>query len=81
MLLHTDGITEGRIGEGSERLGTDRLQALIAEYIGAHPDWCEHPDGLLDDLIARAEALNGGALTDDVAMVLLGSRAQSSAEA
>jgi serine phosphatase RsbU (regulator of sigma subunit) len=81
MLLHTDGITEGRIGEGSERLGTVRLQALISEYIGAHPDWREHPDDLLGDLIARAETLNGGALTDDVAMVLIGSRAQSPAEA
>jgi serine phosphatase RsbU (regulator of sigma subunit) len=81
MLLHTDGITEGRIGEGSERLGTDRLQALISEYVGAHPDWREHPDDLLSNLIARAEALNEGALTDDVAMVLLGSRAQRPAEA
>jgi serine phosphatase RsbU (regulator of sigma subunit) len=81
MLLHTDGIIEGRIGEGSERLGTSRLQALISAYIGAHPDWREHPDGLLTDLIARAEELNGGALTDDVAMLLLGSRAQSPAEA
>jgi serine phosphatase RsbU (regulator of sigma subunit) len=81
MLLHTDGITEGRIGEGSERLGTARLQALIAEYIAAHHDWREQPDELLANLITQAEALNGGALTDDVAMVLLGSRAQSSAEA
>jgi serine phosphatase RsbU (regulator of sigma subunit) len=81
MLLHTDGITEGRIGEGSERLGTARLQALISEYVGAHPDWRQHPDALLTNLIARAETLNGGALADDVAMVLLGSRAPSSAEA
>lgn len=81
MLLHTDGITEGRIGEGPERLGTARLQALIAEYIAAHHDWREQPDELLANLIAQAEALNGGALTDDVAMVLLGSRAQSPTEA
>lgn len=81
LLLHTDGITEGRIGEGSERLGTARLQALISEYIDAHPDWREHPDDLLTELIQRAEVLNGGALADDVAMVLLGSRAQSPAEA
>jgi serine phosphatase RsbU (regulator of sigma subunit) len=81
LLLHTDGITEGRIGEGSERLGTARLQALISEYIDAHPDWREHPDDLLTELIQRAEVLNGGALADDVAMVLLGSRAQGPAEA
>jgi serine phosphatase RsbU (regulator of sigma subunit) len=77
MLLHTDGITEGRIGEGSERLGTSRLQALIAEHIEAHPDWREQPSALLAQLIARAEELNGGALTDDVAMLLIGTRAQS----
>jgi serine phosphatase RsbU (regulator of sigma subunit) len=81
MLFHTDGITEGRIGEGSERLGTARLQALISEYIDANPNWREHPDELLGHLIARAQALNGGALTDDVAMVILGSRAQSPAAA
>ncbi|HTA97778.1 MAG TPA: SpoIIE family protein phosphatase [Solirubrobacteraceae bacterium] len=79
MLLHTDGITEGRIGEGSERLGTARLQALIAEYIAAHRNWREQPDEMLASLIAQAEALNGGALTDDVAMVLLGSRDRSPA--
>jgi serine phosphatase RsbU (regulator of sigma subunit) len=79
MLLHTDGITEGRIGEGPERLGTARLQTLIAEYIAAHNDWREQPDELLANLIAQAEVLNEGALADDVAMVLLGSRAQDSA--
>ena len=81
MLLYTDGIIEGRIGEGSERLGADRLQALIAEYIGAHPDWREQPDELLADLIERAEGLNGGGLTDDVAMLLVGSREQSPTDA
>ena len=81
MLLHTDGITEGRIGEGPERLGTARLQTLISEYLGTHSDWREHPDDLLTNLIAQAEALNGGALTDDVAMVLLGSRDRSPANA
>jgi serine phosphatase RsbU (regulator of sigma subunit) len=77
MLLHTDGITEGRIGNGAERLGTDRLQALIAGYIGAHPNWRERPNELLADLIARAEELNGGALADDVAMLLVGSGPRS----
>ncbi|HEY5287805.1 MAG TPA: fused response regulator/phosphatase [Solirubrobacteraceae bacterium] len=76
MLLHTDGITEGRIGEGAERLGTARLQTLIAEYIAAHHDWHEQPDRLLLSLIEQAEELNGGALTDDVAMVLVGASPQ-----
>ncbi|HEV7936430.1 MAG TPA: SpoIIE family protein phosphatase [Solirubrobacteraceae bacterium] len=81
MLLHTDGITEGRIGQGSERLGTARLQTLIVDYIAAHDDWREQPDNMFANLIAQAEALNGGALTDDVAMVLLGSRDRSLAKA
>jgi serine phosphatase RsbU (regulator of sigma subunit) len=77
LLLHTDGITEGRIGEGSERLGTDRLHKMIVEHIESHPSWRERPEELLDHLIARAEGFNGGALTDDVAMLLIGSGPQS----
>jgi serine phosphatase RsbU (regulator of sigma subunit) len=77
MLLHTDGITEGKIGPGSERLGADRLQRLIAEHIAAHPGWQQQPDELLAEVIARAEALNGGELADDVAMLLIGSRPRS----
>jgi serine phosphatase RsbU (regulator of sigma subunit) len=78
LLLYTDGITEGKIGDGPERLGTDGVQRLLAEHIAAHPDWREQPDELLAALIARAEHLNAGELTDDVAMLLIGSRAQSS---
>lgn len=75
MLLYTDGIIEGRIGEDHERLGMDGLRGLLAEYIAAHPDWQAAPDDLLATLIARAEELNGGELTDDVAMLLVGSHA------
>jgi serine phosphatase RsbU (regulator of sigma subunit) len=72
ILLYTDGIVEGRIGAGSDRLGEAGLHRLIADWTGAQPDWRERPDGLLDELIAVAERLNGGALSDDVAMLLLG---------
>jgi serine phosphatase RsbU (regulator of sigma subunit) len=78
MLLYTDGITEGRVGHGPERLGMDGLRRMIAEHIAADPGWRERPDQLLVGLIARAEELNGGPLTDDVAMLLIGSHAQSS---
>jgi serine phosphatase RsbU (regulator of sigma subunit) len=77
MLLHTDGITEGKIGAGSERLGTEGLQRLVAEHIAARPGWHQQPDELLAEVIARAEALNGGELADDVAMLLIGSRPRS----
>jgi serine phosphatase RsbU (regulator of sigma subunit) len=81
MLLYSDGISEGKIGDGPERLGTDGVQRLVAEHIAAHPNWREQPDALLAELIARAEALNGEELTDDVAMLLIGSRAGSSGAA
>jgi serine phosphatase RsbU (regulator of sigma subunit) len=77
ILLYTDGIVEGRIGNGSERLGEEGLQRLIAERIAERPDWRERPEALLDELIAAAERLNGGELSDDVAMLLVGARGGS----
>jgi serine phosphatase RsbU (regulator of sigma subunit) len=74
MLLYTDGITEGKISNGSERLGTGGLERLVVEHIAAHPHWQEQPDELLAVVIEKAEALNSGELADDVAMVLIGSR-------
>jgi serine phosphatase RsbU (regulator of sigma subunit) len=77
LLLYTDGITDGRIGDGPERLGVDRLRDLVAEHVAAQPDWRERPGELLSALTARAEELNDGELTDDVAMLLIGSRGAS----
>jgi serine phosphatase RsbU (regulator of sigma subunit) len=76
VLLYTDGIIEGRIttGEDGERLGEEGFHRLIAERIAAREDWREDPAALLDGLIADAEQLNGGALSDDVAMLMLGTR-------
>jgi serine phosphatase RsbU (regulator of sigma subunit) len=74
MLLYTDGLIEGRVGPGSERLGEDRLRGLISGYVAGRPDWRDEPDGLLTELIARADELNGEELSDDVAMLLVGSR-------
>jgi serine phosphatase RsbU (regulator of sigma subunit) len=76
MLLYTDGIMEGRVGDGPERLGADGLQRLIAEYIASRPSWRERPDELLAELTTRVEELNRGELADDVAMLLIGSRLQ-----
>lgn len=74
ILLYTDGIVDGRVGMGPERLGEEGLHRLIAEQIERHPDWREHPRKLLDSLISLAEELNGGPLNDDVAMLLVGMR-------
>jgi serine phosphatase RsbU (regulator of sigma subunit) len=68
LLLYTDGVFEGRVGAGSERLGHERMAALVLDI--------KHEAGidgraLLDELIARAERLNSGPLDDDVALALL----------
>jgi serine phosphatase RsbU (regulator of sigma subunit) len=78
MLLYTDGITEAKIGAGPQRLGIEGLRGLLAEHVLEHPGWRERPQELLVELTARAEALNGEELTDDAAMLLIGSRAQDS---
>ncbi len=75
ILLYTDGIIEGRVGRGPERLGETGLHRLIAGEIARDAHWRERPDELLERLIAGAERLNGGPLSDDVAMLLLGVRA------
>ncbi len=72
VLLYTDGIVEGRVGSGPQRLGEHGLHDLVARHIEAHPDWRARPAALLDELVLRAEQLNGRALIDDIAMVLVG---------
>ncbi len=65
ILVYTDGLIEGRVGDG--RLGVAGLCRLVAEHrrsgapIGELPDW----------LVAQAEQRNGDPLPDDVAMLLL----------
>src|SRR2546421_3816079 len=65
ILVYTDGLIEGRVGDG--RLGVGGLRELVAEHrrtgapLAGLPDW----------LIARAEERNGDPLADDVAMLLL----------
>ncbi len=72
ILLYTDGIIEGRIGDGPQRLGEAGLHRLLAELVARRPDWREQPRALLDELIEGAERMNGEALSDDVAMLLVG---------
>jgi serine phosphatase RsbU (regulator of sigma subunit) len=74
ILLYTDGIIEGRVGEGSRRLGEAGLRRLVGERIAHAPDWRAQPRALLEALVEEAERLNGGALSDDVAMLLVGAR-------
>jgi serine phosphatase RsbU (regulator of sigma subunit) len=74
MLLYTDGLIDGRIGEGSERLGEQRLVELLRQRIDGHVGRLADAGPLLDEIVTEAERLHGGDLTDDVAMVVVAAR-------
>ncbi|MEV0460561.1 PP2C family protein-serine/threonine phosphatase [Catellatospora methionotrophica] len=67
LLLYTDGLVEGRLGDSSDRLGDEGLVGLCATRL-ARGDTMER---LPASLVESAETLNGGPLADDVAIVLL----------
>jgi serine phosphatase RsbU (regulator of sigma subunit) len=73
LLLYTDGLVEGHVGAGSERLGANRLVELVTtlrpppEQEG---DRAAHA-AFLERLIERVTALGGGELSDDVAALWL----------
>jgi CheY-like chemotaxis protein len=67
LVLFTDGLFEGHVGPGPERLGETGLLALARESADLEPE------AFVDGLIARAESLAEaqGGLADDVAVVHL----------
>jgi serine phosphatase RsbU (regulator of sigma subunit) len=68
LLLFTDGLIEGRVDGGAARLGE---QGLVDMVHGALREHGGRPGALVRALVERAEALNGGALLDDVAVLLV----------
>ncbi|MFH9734645.1 PP2C family protein-serine/threonine phosphatase [Streptomyces sp. NPDC017260] len=67
LMLYTDGLIEGHVGEGRERLGQDGMVEMVRRQFA---------EGLQGEQLLRAtvnevRALNGGELADDVAVVLL----------
>lgn len=74
VLLFTDGLIEGRIGAGSDRLGAEGLMGLVRGALGIAPlDLAgASQDGLLDRLIEQVHELNGGDLNDDIAILAVG---------
>jgi serine phosphatase RsbU (regulator of sigma subunit) len=82
VLLYTDGLIEGRIGKGSERLGSEGLMDLIRDALRTTPpadgngeaSAVGSPAGgrLLDQVIEHVRDLNGGDLDDDLAILALG---------
>ncbi|HMJ33837.1 MAG TPA: SpoIIE family protein phosphatase [Baekduia sp.] len=71
LLLYTDGLIEGRVGGGGERLGSARLVDLVRERAGARGATAESGPALIERLIATARRLNGEDLADDVAVLLV----------
>ncbi|MGW5735379.1 MULTISPECIES: PP2C family protein-serine/threonine phosphatase [Streptomyces] len=67
LMLYTDGLIEGRIGQGNQRLGQDGMVAMLRRQIAAGL----RGDELLEAAVNEARELNGGDLTDDVAVLLL----------
>jgi serine phosphatase RsbU (regulator of sigma subunit) len=67
LMLYTDGLIEGRVGAGLERLGQDGMVSMVRRQLA---------EGLRGEALLRAAVnevreLNGGELTDDVAVLLL----------
>ncbi|MCU1396760.1 MAG: serine/threonine protein phosphatase [Ilumatobacteraceae bacterium] len=70
LLMFTDGLVEGRATPGaSARFGVDELARQLQSLVVAGTS---RPD-LAPTLLAEAERCNGGPLTDDVAVLLVGS--------
>jgi serine phosphatase RsbU (regulator of sigma subunit) len=67
LMLYTDGLIEGRVGDGKERLGQDGMVEMISRQLAAGL----HGEELLRAAVSEVRELNGGELTDDVAVVLL----------
>ncbi|WP_432082536.1 PP2C family protein-serine/threonine phosphatase [Streptomyces sp. WAC 04229] len=67
LMLYTDGLIEGHIGEGRERLGQDGMVELVRRQFAAGLQG----EQLLRATVNEVRELNGGELADDVAVVLL----------
>ncbi|KJK43365.1 serine/threonine protein phosphatase [Lentzea aerocolonigenes] len=64
LACYTDGLIEGRVPGDTDRLGVERLCDILLRRLQDGPDW-------MDSVIAEVTELNGGALDDDVAILLL----------
>ncbi len=73
VMLYTDGLIEGRGNPGREILGCDGLVDLIAAS-ASDPQRPGFPESLPDELVKQVELLNGQALADDIAVLVVGRR-------
>ncbi|MFJ8807653.1 SpoIIE family protein phosphatase [Streptomyces sp. NPDC102490] len=67
LMLYTDGLIEGHVGGGRERLGQDGMVEMVRRQLAAGLTGEE----LLRATVNEVRELNGGELADDLAVVLL----------
>ncbi|MFE2227893.1 PP2C family protein-serine/threonine phosphatase [Streptomyces kronopolitis] len=67
LMMYTDGLIEGRIGVGNQRLGQEGMTELVSRKMADGLSGEE----LLEASVREVRDLNGGELTDDVAVLLL----------
>ncbi|WUS98318.1 SpoIIE family protein phosphatase [Streptomyces sp. NBC_00708] len=67
LMMYTDGLIEGRVGDGTQRLGQDGMLAMVNRQLAEGLTG----EDLLEAAVTQARELNGGELTDDVAVLLL----------
>lgn len=65
LFLYTDGLTDARAGRGSERLGLERVIAVMRQHAGADPP------ALVREMCRAADAHSRGSLPDDIAMAVI----------
>ena len=71
LLLFTDGLTDGRVGDGARRLGEEGLAGVVG---AGRRVAAGDPHELVRLVVDRAEDLNGGPLGDDAALLLMARR-------
>lgn len=67
LMLYTDGLIEGRVGEGTQRLGQDGMVDMVRRQLAEGL----RGEELLRAAVSEVRELNGGELTDDVAVLML----------
>ncbi|MBT3154463.1 fused response regulator/phosphatase [Streptomyces sp. CHD11] len=67
LMLYTDGLIEGRVGDTGERLGQEGMVDMIRRQLSEGLSG----EQLLRTAVNEVRDLNGGELTDDVAVLLL----------
>ena len=67
LMMYTDGLIEGRVGAGGRRLEQEGMIDIVARRLAAG----DRGETLLDGTLSEVHELNGGELTDDVAVLLL----------